>query len=164
MSAYIITRNGRPYDVRKSTQDEAQAFLDNQHDNETTDYEIVEVPSDRWSDLEMHHHYGPKAFTDHNCAGNRADPMARENCAACLLDGWYPKGTGANEKALGPNVSNWQRDYVQARRPIPKKWRDAFYSYKESDNDLWKAALEWTLQLMGFGSLNERSTVQPERS
>ena len=75
--------------------------------------------------------------------------LTRENCSACCLAGYFPQGTTKAEKANGPNVSNWQRDYLQARREIPAKWYDAFWSFKESDNAAWVACV-W-LDIASYG-------------
>lgn len=58
-------------------------------------------------------------FTRHE-HGAHADRLTRENCGACVLGGY-----GATDDD-GPNYAGWARAYVQARRPVPSKWRNAF--------------------------------------
>lgn len=66
----------------------------------------------------------------HNSGGCRREGrLGRENCGVCCLLGYEPRGgfgDGYSVRREGPNYSGWARLYVEARRPIPAKWREAF--------------------------------------
>jgi hypothetical protein len=155
MSPYVTLINGEARNVRQPTAEAAQAWLDSwTYSGPDAVKEVLEVPADHWSDLEraqlrriapqMFRHDHPQQIYPKS---DRA--LTRENCQACCLEGYDSETESFRKTRSGPNVSNWQRDYVQAGRPIPEIWRDAFYSYRESDNERWKEALE--LDIATFG-------------
>lgn len=51
----------------------------------------------------------------HSYAHKRPDP---DNCGACAL---------TDLRQDSPNYAGWARVYVEAQRPIPVKWVDAFF-------------------------------------
>jgi hypothetical protein len=59
----------------------------------------------------------------HGCRGR--DP---DNCSGCALT------HGGNE---GPNYSAWPLAYIENRRSIPIKWRNALVAELRSDNRLY---------------------------
>ena len=82
-------------------------------------------------------------------------PLERENCGACVLEGYKPPG-GYGDPELdapgaGPNYAGWARVYVQAQRPIPAKWRQAFFEQRyHSGNAAYSAALERDIATWGL--------------
>lgn len=77
----------------------------------------------------------------------------RMNCGACVLRGYEPRGgwgDGFSVKRDGPYYSGWARVYVEARMPIPEKWKDAFERERNSDNKLYAAALEEAIKYFGI--------------
>ena len=81
---------------------------------------------------------------DHNPSDR--DPLTRENCGACVLNGYRPRGGYGDPEmdapGAGPNYAGWARIYVEAGRPIPAKWRRAFEEQLHSDNSAYSRALE----------------------
>jgi hypothetical protein len=73
-------------------------------------------------------------FTRHDHA-TTTDPLTRENCGACVLGGYKAA------RDTGPNYAGWGRAYVQAGYPIPKKWRAAFESELNDENEVYAAHL-----------------------
>ncbi len=70
---------------------------------------------------------------EHYDGCNHNDPA---NCAACAL-------TDTRQEA--PNYSAWPLAYMENHRPIPAKWRIAFWSeFDRTDNDLYVANLHKT--------------------
>lgn len=61
--------------------------------------------------LLMNHEHGPRI-------PKRDRDLVRSNCGACVLNGY------GSEDGL-PNHCNWMRIYVQARRTVTKRQRDA---------------------------------------
>jgi hypothetical protein len=61
-------------------------------------------------------------FRDHGHDGYN-DALTRGSCGACALEGY---GESNESGSLEPNHSGWERAYVQASRPIPAKYRQAF--------------------------------------
>jgi hypothetical protein len=55
--------------------------------------------------------------------GSHSDRLTRENCGACVLNGYRPRG---ESRTAPPNYAGWARIYTQARRPVPAQWRRAF--------------------------------------
>ncbi len=63
-----------------------------------------------------------------------------DNCGACALE------TGDIE---GPNYAGWARAYVEAKRPIPSRWKDAFEAEQKSSNTAYAAALKTSIAQFG---------------
>lgn len=152
---YMTLINGEVRNVRKETESEAWDFLNDWHySGENATKEVRELPADRWSGLEADQlrRRAPMMFRHDHAQqiypkSDRA--LVRENCQACCLEGYDSETETFRKTTLGPNVANWQRDYVEAGRVIPAIWRDAFYSYRESDNVLWMKALELSIATFG---------------
>jgi hypothetical protein len=75
-------------------------------------------------------HYAP----DH---ARNPDP---DNCAACAI-----RMGGAE----GPNYAGWARIYIEAKKPIPGKWRGAFERELASDNKAYANALRRSIATFG---------------
>jgi hypothetical protein len=153
--AFLTLINGEPRNVRQPTAEAAQAWLDSwTYSGPDAVKEVVEVPDDYWSDLERMHqrrvaaqmfrHDHPQAIYPES---ERA--LVRENCQACCLEGYDSETETFRKTAAGPNVSNWQRDYVQSGRVIPAIWRAAFWSFETSDNTLWAACVRLDIATYG---------------
>jgi hypothetical protein len=156
MMPYITLINGEPRNVRQPTEKAAWEFLTGWiHSGPYAYKEVREVPADRWSDVEAAQlqRVAPMMFRHEHAAAiypksDRA--LVRESCQACCLEGYDSERERFSKMgADGPNVANWQRDYVQAGRVIPAAWRGAFYAYQRSDNERWRDALE--LDIATFG-------------
>lgn len=52
-------------------------------------------------------------------------------------------------RSAGPNYAGWARVYVEARKPIPQKWKQAFEAERKSDNKAYAAALEEVIAHFG---------------
>jgi hypothetical protein len=67
----------------------------------------------------------------HDHSGADRSRLVRENCAACVLGGYRPKGGWGDpeldKRGAGPNVAGWARVFVQARQPVPQEWAGAFW-------------------------------------
>ncbi len=85
------------------------------------------------------------------CDQNADHDKYRESCGACALKGYLSKTAIADgfKPEDGPNYAGWARIYVQAGRPIPKKWKIAFAAEKASDNFLYREALENDIATFG---------------
>lgn len=78
--------------------------------------------------------------------------LGRENCGACVLGGYEPRGgyeDGYKVKRDGPNYAGWARMYVEARRMVPANWRDAFTRELNSDNHAYADALARSVVTFG---------------
>lgn len=76
-------------------------------------------------------------LVQHDCQ-NSLTKLARENCGACVLNGY---GDKVNGEPIAPNYSGWARIYVQACKQIPRKYAEAFLKELQSDNFLYREAL-----------------------
>lgn len=92
--------------------------------------------------------------------------LERENCAACVLEGYRPPG-GYGDPELdapgaGPNYAGWARIYVEAQKPIPSKWRTAFDEQRHSENHAYSAALERDIATWGvtFSSGSKQDNIE----
>jgi hypothetical protein len=84
-------------------------------------------------------------FNAHGHPGHN-DRLTRENCGACALGGYAAHDeTGS----LQPNHAGWARAYVQAGRPIPKKFRAAFEDERVSENAAYAAGLATDIATFG---------------
>jgi len=78
-----------------------------------------------------------KLFRSHYDGCGNSDP---NNCGACALL------TGNEE---GPNYAGWGRVFVEAERPIPSKWRMAFYDELASENEAYRKKLDESVREFG---------------
>ncbi len=67
----------------------------------------------------------------------------RANCGACSIRGWAPLTDDAGtEVPPAPNVAGWARVWVQAGRPSPVMFREAFEDERvTADNPAYASAL-----------------------
>ncbi len=82
-------------------------------------------------------HYSLSPHIPGSGHGSKPDP---DNCEACAIR------TGGRE---GPNVAGWARLFVEAQRPVPKKWREAFQRELDSDNRAYANALQRSIVTFG---------------
>lgn len=75
----------------------------------------------------------------------------REHCGACCLKGFMSESAIADgmDESDGPNYAGWARCYVQAQRPIPLHWLEAFFGQTQSDNRPFAEALARDLATWG---------------
>lgn len=86
---------------------------------------------------------------DHNISDK--SPLTRENCGACVLNGYISRDDRQNgaRDSDGPNYAGWARIYVQAGRHIPAKWHKAFDAELASDNQAYSDALRRDIYIFG---------------
>ena len=63
-----------------------------------------------------------------------------DNCSACAL---------TNTRQDSPNYAAWPLAYMENRRAIPAKWREAFKAEMNSDNALYAANVRSTMARLG---------------
>lgn len=65
--------------------------------------------------------------------------LTMDNCAACRLGGYNelhgPDGEPGDTGPLAPSYAGWARLFVQAGRPIPAKYREAFEDERTDAGD-----------------------------
>lgn len=87
---------------------------------------------------------------DHNLSDR--SPEVREDCGACCLNGYHPKG----ERKDFINYAGWARLYIQSGKFIPKHLRYAFLAELASSNRAYADALKQDIKEYGinveFGS------------
>ena len=154
---YIIYRDRKYYDsrgMRYATKEKALEdikFRDKQHQ-----YTLVQVPDEKWIEDEQRYMRAQARYLFKNHGhGSDMSQLARVNCQACCLNGYEPRGGrdgfGDDWKVSrdGPCVANWQRTYVQAGHPIPRKWEAAFDKALTEDNPQWVRALSRDITTFG---------------
>lgn len=85
-------------------------------------------------------------LTRHDHNRGESSPEARENCGACTLNGYHPKG----ERRDFINYAGWARVYVQAGRRIPKGLQFHFLAELASDNRAYADALKQDIRDYGI--------------
>jgi len=93
---------------------------------------------------------------DHNLSDH--NPLTRENCSACVLNGYVSREQRADPEYPkdAPDYAGWGRVYVQAGQYIPLKWAKSFVADQlNSDNLAYAAALR--ADLVYFGCPNRRT-------
>ena len=82
-------------------------------------------------------------------------PETRENCGACTLNGYHPKG----ERRDFINYAGWARVYIQAGKRIEKRLQFAFLAELASENRAYADALKQDIRDFGinceFGSFKK---------
>jgi hypothetical protein len=63
-----------------------------------------------------------------------------DNCGYCAL---------THGDSDGPHYTAWGRLYIEAKKPIPAKWRAAFQRELDSDNRAYAHALERSIATFG---------------
>lgn len=81
---------------------------------------------------------------DHNKSDNT--PEVKENCGACCLNGYHPKG----ERRDFINYAGWARLYIQASKFIPVNLRYAFLAELASSNRSYAEALKQDIKDYGI--------------
>ena len=81
---------------------------------------------------------------DHNMSDN--SPLTKENCGACALAGYHPKG----ERRDFINYAGYARVYIQAGKYIPKNIRMDFLAELASDNRAYAEALKDDIRHYGI--------------
>lgn len=74
------------------------------------------------------------------------DPEVRENCGACVLNGYHQKG----ERRDFINYAGWARVYIQAGKRIDKKIQFAFLAELASENRAYADALKDDIRQFGI--------------
>jgi hypothetical protein len=95
-----------------------------------------------WSaeDTRRYENIARRIFSESHYATDHARHPDPDNCAACAIR------MGGIE---GPNYAGWARLYIEARRPIPKKWKSAFEAELSSDNQAYANALRRSIATFG---------------
>ncbi len=106
-----------------------------------------------WSTEEGRHHHATamQCLTRHDHPMSDRSQLTRENCGACVLNGYEPRWVDRSEHNTatdGPNYAGWARIYVEAGRAIPEKWRAAFAD-QGKDNRAYYDALGRSLVSFG---------------
>lgn len=135
----IVVHDGRVL-TRRLTSNEAFAWILNHQGQsvayalEHGGYKVMACPADRWDDLEASalRRQAQALFTRHDHDGHW-DQMTRENCSACCLGGYRPRGADAEWPKDCPNWAGWGRAYVQAGYPIKRRWIEAFRAQANED-------------------------------
>ena len=151
----IVTHRDRAASPRM-TANEAFAWLLG-HQGQSVAYALTEggyrfeiAPLDRWSPAEarqltrtaldmMNRH-------DHNLSDR--DPLTRENCGACCLGGYRPRGGWGDDIEPGPNYAGWERLYTAAHRPIRPAWAETYQRRADEDTP-YGAALRMDIATYG---------------
>ena len=86
-------------------------------------------------------------FKNHDHDACERDDLVLDNCCACAL-------LGRNELTMdeggGPNVSGWGRLYVEAGKPIYKRWQQAFKRECVSNIAQYTLALQRSIKTFGY--------------
>ena len=95
---------------------------------------------EKWTKEETEHHRATamQCLYRHDHGPNDRSQLVRENCGACVLQGYFPRGkdTGwEGKRSDGPNYGGWARIYTEAGRHVPKKWHEAFKTELKRVND-----------------------------
>jgi len=85
-------------------------------------------------------------FSRHDHNRHETSQEVRENCGACTLAGYHPKG----ERRDFINYAGWARVYIQAGRFIPKNIRFAFLAELASSNRAYADALKQDIRDYGI--------------
>lgn len=89
---------------------------------------------------------------DHNPSDRT--PIVRENCGACVLNGYVPRGEKRGER---PNYAGWARIFVEVGKPMPREWLEA--ELARTDNAPYVAALKRSIVTFGV-TLREGEDVE----
>jgi hypothetical protein len=85
-------------------------------------------------------------LTRHDHPAYIHDQLTRENCGACTLNGYHPKG----EPRTDINYAGWARIYIEASKPIPSNLFMAFLTELASDNRAYADALREDIRYFGI--------------
>lgn len=87
-----------------------------------------------------------QCLTRHDHDRNDNSPLTRENCGACILNGYHPKG----QKRNFINYAGWARIYIEAGKYIPKNLHYHFLAELASDNQAYAEALKQDIKDYGI--------------
>jgi hypothetical protein len=85
-------------------------------------------------------------FTRHDHPITDQSPLTRENCGACVLAGYTPKG----ERRDYINYAGWARVYIQAGRFIPARLEYSFLAELANKNRAYADALKQDIKDFGI--------------
>lgn len=85
-------------------------------------------------------------FTRHDHNRHDSSPLTRENCGACVLGGYHPRG----EARDSINYAGWARVYIEALKPIPPNLFMAFLGELASDNRPYADSLRGDIKAYGI--------------
>ena len=88
----------------------------------------------------------PNLFRRHDHNLSDTSPETRENCGACILGGYHPKG----ERRDFINYAGWARVYIQAGKFIPQNLHYAFLAELASSNRAYAEALKQDIKDYGI--------------
>jgi hypothetical protein len=91
------------------------------------------------------HEHGTEEFRD-----AEEEDLVRTNCGACRLTGYLPVPDGDEpDVPPEPNYAGWERAYVEAGRPIPAVFREAFEDARVDKNRAYAAGLARDIATFG---------------
>lgn len=93
------------------------------------------------AEARQHQNTARRILNERHYEGGHTRNPDPDNCGACAI-----RMGGAE----GPNYSGWAHLYVEAQRPIPKKWKRAFERERASDNRAYAHALERSIATFGM--------------
>lgn len=101
-----------------------------------------------------------RLLTEHCHPRRYIDRLTHENCGACILNGYHPKG----EKNTDINYAGWARIYIQAGKFIPVNLFMSFLGELASDNRAYADSLRddikhYGIHAYGKGSENFKQVV-----
>lgn len=113
-------------------------------------YRLEAVPADRWSRAEAAAltRTAAQLMNRHDHEFSDRDRLTRENCGACCLSGYRPRGGWGDDIEPGPNYAGWERIYTQARRPILRAWVPTYDRSADEDTP-YGAALRMDIATYG---------------
>lgn len=97
-------------------------------------------------DYERERRIAVHLLTQHDHPARFNDQLTRENCGACALNGYHPRG----EKRTFINYAGWARVYIQAGKAIPNNLFLAFMAELASDNRLYADGLRDDIKHYGI--------------
>lgn len=92
-----------------------------------------------------------QCLTRHDHKRHETSQEVRENCGACTLNGYHPKG----ERRDFINYAGWARIYIEAGKFIPNNLQFAFLAELASDNRAYAEALKEDIREFGINSRGE---------
>lgn len=102
-----------------------------------------------WTEREKQalHLIAKVAFTQHTHE-DECDELSKINCSACRL---------VNSDLDSPNVAGWERMYIEARKPIPEKWKEAFQrALFDTSNTLYLSTLRRSIATFGYPKFTKK--------
>lgn len=75
--------------------------------------------------------------------GPEDEKLTRENCGACVLNGYGSHGTA-------PNYAGWLRVFIEAGRPVPALWLDTEMLDAQTWNPAYYSAILRSVATFGL--------------